>query len=74
MMRGKPSRMARGASTFRQRDLTAAVKAVVRSGYDVVRVEVDKAGKIVVVTRTTSEPAPRDNPPDREANEWDRVV
>jgi nitrate reductase NapAB chaperone NapD len=42
--------MARRASTFRQRDVTAAVKAVVAAGVEVARVEVDKEGKIVVVT------------------------
>ena len=42
--------MSRGPQTFRQRDLTRAVKAVVAAGVDVLRVEVDKAGRIIVVT------------------------
>ena len=42
--------MSRGPTTFRQRDVTAAVKAVTAAGYQVVRVEVDKTGKITVIT------------------------
>ena len=42
--------MSRSPSTFRQRDVTAAVKAVIAAGYDVARVDVDKDGKIVVHT------------------------
>ena len=41
--------MGRGACTFRQSDVTRAVKAVVAAGVEVARVEVDKAGKIVVI-------------------------
>jgi hypothetical protein len=49
--------MSRGPTTFRQRDITAAVKAVTAAGYQVVRVEVDKVGKITVITtRGTLEP------------------
>jgi hypothetical protein len=42
--------MSRGVCTFRQRDVTAAVKAVIAAGVPVERVEIDKDGKIVVVT------------------------
>lgn len=42
--------MARGPSTFKQRDVTAAVKAVVAAGVEVTSVEVGSDGKIVVVT------------------------
>jgi hypothetical protein len=41
--------MARGHCTFRQSDVTKAVKAVVAAGLEVARVEVDKDGRIVVV-------------------------
>jgi hypothetical protein len=42
--------MARAPSTFRQRDVTKAVKAVTAAGVGIARVEIDKAGKIVIVT------------------------
>ena len=41
--------MSRVPSTFRQRDLTAAVKAMIAAGQKVTRVEVDKDGRIVVM-------------------------
>jgi hypothetical protein len=41
--------MARGACTFRRRDVTAAVKAVKAAGCEVARAEIDCTGKIVVV-------------------------
>lgn len=41
--------MSRGACTFRQRDVTAAVKAVAAAGVAIARVEVDKDGKIVII-------------------------
>ena len=57
--------MSRGPLTFRQRDLTRAVKAVVVAGVEIARVEVDKTGKIVIVA---GKPAA-----DTERNEWDEV-
>lgn len=42
--------MARTPSTFRQRDLAAAVKAVRSAGCEVKSVEVGKNGTIAVVT------------------------
>ena len=62
--------MARGACTFRQRDLTAAIKAVIAAGCDVARAEIDAAtGKIVVVIGKTQDSADQG----RGGNEWDRV-
>ena len=57
--------MARGALTFRQTDVTRAVKAVVAAGVEVARVEVDREGRIIVVARPAGEPGN----PDR--NPWD---
>jgi hypothetical protein len=61
--------MARAPSTFRQQDVTRAVKAVAAAGISIARVEIDKTGKITVITinaiNRTYEPT--------EANEWDRI-
>jgi len=61
--------MARGPLTFKQRDVTAAVKAVIAAGADVSRVEVGKDGKIVVVTQMPSA-TPQDDL-DRELKEFE---
>jgi hypothetical protein len=42
--------MPRGPSTFRQKDVTRALRAAAAAGIEVRRVEIDKDGKIVVVT------------------------
>jgi hypothetical protein len=61
--------MARAPSTFRQQDVTRAVKAVAAAGVHISRIEIDKTGKIVIVTNE-----PPDAPGEMtEANEWDRV-
>ena len=63
--------MSRGPTTFRQRDVTAAIKAAKAAGLEIVRIEVDKTGRIVVVTR--KEPvATADGVP--QANEWDSTL
>lgn len=41
--------MARGSCTFRQRDITRALRATVAAGIEVRRIEIDRTGKIVVV-------------------------
>jgi hypothetical protein len=61
--------MARAPSTFRQQDVTRAVKAVTAAGVHIARVEIDKAGKITIITGDGAG-QPADLP---EANEWDRV-
>jgi hypothetical protein len=61
--------MARAPSTFRQQDVTRAVKAVTAAGVHIARVEIDKSGKIVIITAdATGRPGEI-----MEANEWDRV-
>jgi hypothetical protein len=54
--------MARAPSTFRQQDVTRAVKAVVKAGVDIarVRVEIAKTGSIIVSTGT-DRPAAQDD-------------
>jgi hypothetical protein len=59
--------MARGQCTFKQGDITKAVKAVVAAGIEVARVEVDKDGRIVVVAGKTDldlSAPDRENPED----------
>lgn len=48
--------MPRQACTFRSRDVTAAVKAVVAAGHDVQHVEIDRDGRIKIVVATSREP------------------
>lgn len=57
--------MPRPPSPFKQADITKAVKAVRSAGVDILRVEVDPNGKVVIVTATEAE--------QREDNSWDRV-
>jgi hypothetical protein len=59
--------MGRGPSTFRQTDLTRALKGTVAAGIEVSRVEIDKEGKIVIVP---GKPAERGSE-NRGRNEWE---
>ena len=61
--------MVRARSTFRQRDLTRAVKAVIAAGLHVAGVKVSAQGDIEVVT---GEEKTQDSSTQGE-NEWDRV-
>ena len=56
--------MSRGPQTFRQRDVTKAVKGALATGVPVASVRVDKDGAIVVTFGD-----PEKNKSDR--NEWD---
>jgi hypothetical protein len=60
------SRRRRGASKFRQRDLTRAVKAITKAGVKVASIELAVDGKIVILTGMGTAP----NQPST-ANEWD---
>jgi hypothetical protein len=42
--------MGRGPCTFRKQDVTRAVQAVIAAGVEVQKVEIDREGKIVVVS------------------------
>ena len=62
--------MSRAPQTFRQGDVTKALRATVKAGIAVKRVEIDKNGKIVVVAST-----PQDADGEKsEENEWDKVL
>jgi hypothetical protein len=63
--------MSRRPCTFKQRDVTRAVKAIVAAGVQIERVEVSKDGKIVIVTAKPSESIVEDCPD--YLNEWDAV-
>jgi hypothetical protein len=56
--------MPRAPSTFRKQDVIRAVSGVVAAGEKVQRVEIDKTGKIVIVTAESPNSFP---------NEWDDV-
>src|SRR5262245_15445903 len=47
--------MSRGPQTFRQRDLTAALKAARAAGCEVSRVEVGKDGRIIVILMSSKD-------------------
>jgi hypothetical protein len=59
--------MSRRPSSFRQRDLTRAVKAVIAAGLHVAGVKVSAQGDIEVVTGEDRDSS------SREGNEWDRL-
>lgn len=59
--------MSRGRCTFKQNDVTKAVKAVVAAGVEVARVELDRDGRIVIIA---GKPPPGDT---RGGNEWDHL-
>lgn len=61
--------MARGPCTFKQQDVTRALRAAVAAGIDVQRIEIDRDGKIVVVTGKPREVVDEG----RGENEWDRI-
>jgi hypothetical protein len=61
--------MPRSPSTFRQQDVTRAVKAVVAAGVGIARVEIDRAGKITIIA--TSSSADPSNDLDGELEEWE---
>jgi hypothetical protein len=61
--------MPRAPSTFRQQDVTRAVKAVAAAGVHIARVEIDRAGKIVVVTQQS--PTSQQDDLDRELEEFE---
>ena len=63
--------MSRAPSTFRQQDVTKAVKAVAAAGVHIARVEIDKAGKIVIIAKDPTENQSGESA--TEVNEWDRV-
>lgn len=59
--------MSRGKASFRESEVTRAVKAVKKAGVEVARVEVEN-GKIIVIAGKPADSATNDK------NEWDEAV
>jgi hypothetical protein len=62
--------MARAPSTFKQRDVTRALNATRAAGLGITRLEIEKDGRIVIVTATQSDARGDDGEGE---NEWDRI-
>jgi hypothetical protein len=58
--------MPRAPTTFRQRDVAAAIKAARAAGCIISRVEVGKDGRIILILIGKEQPANK-----ADANEWD---
>ena len=61
--------MGHGPCTFKEVDLTRALRAAQKAGLDVERAEVARDGKIVLVFKRKGEMMPND-----ERNEWDDAI
>jgi hypothetical protein len=57
----------RGPASFRQSDVTRAIRATRKAGVVPSRVEIDRNGKIIIIAGTA------DPVGDEEPNEWDRT-
>jgi len=62
--------MARAPSTFRQQDITRAIKAATAAGVGIARIEIDKTGKITIIAATPAEPRQQDDL-DLELQAWE---
>jgi len=60
--------MSRRPSTFKERDVTRAVRAVMRAGLEVARVDIDRTGQIRIVIADGDREAVTEN------NPWERAL
>lgn len=58
--------MKRQPCTFRQSDVTRAIKAAIAAGAKIARIEIDKSGKIILVADSPRLPESKDDA----ENEW----
>jgi hypothetical protein len=58
----------RGRCTFRQKDVTRALRGAVAAGVEVQRIEIDTDGKIIMVTGK-----PKEQIDEGGSNEWDNI-
>ena len=63
--------MSRSQQTFKQCDVTKALKATVKAGIAVERIEIEKTGTIVIVTK---QPYDTESCGKEGNNEWDGVL
>lgn len=63
--------MPRGKCTFKQSDLTRALKATKAAGVNVVKIEIEPDGKMVVVLSDNKEDL---GTADTSGNPWDKVT
>jgi hypothetical protein len=63
--------MSRGPTSFKQRDVMRLLKAARAAGVEVSRVEVDKSGKIALITAKTGAP---DTVDAQGGNPWDAAL
>jgi hypothetical protein len=61
----------KGPSTFRQRDLTRALRAAAAAGVEIARFEISREGVISLIPGTNRKAEPDQDP---ECNEWDNNV
>jgi hypothetical protein len=62
--------MSRRPCSFRQTDLTRALKGARSAGIEIARIEIDKDGRIIVITGKPTEALFEES---KERNEWDVV-
>lgn len=59
--------MPKGRAAFKQRDVTRAARAAMAAGLEVQRVEIDRDGKVTLVTSKDAATVPADDP----RRDWD---
>jgi hypothetical protein len=64
--------MSRGPTTFRQRDVAAAIRAAKAAGCTIVRVEIGRDGKVILVLANAETP-PAETA-SNSGNEWDALL